>query len=66
MLQSKSYATGKCFERRLYLSAGRQVSQDRTTVTQQDVVAEHEDEDSGRLGHPDLDICHILDCLLWT
>ena len=47
------------------MSAGGQVPQNRTTTTQQDVVAEYEDEDPCRTCHPDFDLCDLPNCLLF-
>ncbi len=47
------------------MCAGRQVPQDRATTTQQDVVAEYEDEDPCCTGHLDFDLCDLPNCLLF-
>ena len=45
--------------------AGGQVPQNRTTTTQQDVVAKYEDEDPCRTCGSDFDLCDLLNCLLF-
>ena len=44
--------------------AGGQVPQDRATTTQQDVVAEHEDEDFGCTCDLNPDLCDLPNSLL--
>lgn len=47
------------------MCAGGQVPQNRATTTQQDVVAEHEDEDPCRSRDSDFDLCDLPNCLLF-